>query len=88
MSKPVWYSDTYELEIRMPGKITATNGYAETEPGDDSATGILFTISFEQFLTQKRECWVESKVNNYLIWAITGLFVLVVITGLTRRIIL
>ena len=84
MSRPVWYSDNYDLEIQMPGKIFASNGYTETDPEPGSGGGILFTVGPEHFLTQNYECWVSSRVNNYYIWAITGLFVLVVLSGLIR----
>jgi hypothetical protein len=85
ISRPVLYSDKYELEIRMPGKIFSSNGYAQTDPEPGSGEGILFTIAPEHFVTQSYECWVKSRVNNYFIWVATGLFVLIVLAGLIRR---
>lgn len=85
MSQPVWFSDKYELEISMPGRIMATNGYAKTESEEGPGTGIPFTVAPEQFLTKNLECWVVSRVNNYLIWIITGFFIMIVIAGVMRR---
>ena len=85
MNRPIWYSDNYDLEIHMPGKIFASNGYAVTDPEPGSGEGILFTVAPEHFVTQTYECWVKSRVNNYVIWVITGLFVLIVLGGLIRR---
>jgi hypothetical protein len=85
MSQPVWFSDKYELEIRMPGRILASSGYAKTDSEEGSGAGILFTVAPEHFLTENLDCWVVSRVNNYFIWIVTGLFILIVVTGTVRR---
>jgi hypothetical protein len=71
----------YDLEIRMPGRIIASNGSAVTDPGAGNAGGILWTVRGRYCLTQDFEMWTESRVNNYYIWLITGLFILFVAGG-------
>jgi hypothetical protein len=81
MDRSCLSASDYDMEIRMPGKIIASNGYAETEPGIDNKGGILWSVDPAYFLTQTYEMWVESKVNNYAVWIISALFILFVITG-------
>jgi hypothetical protein len=71
----------YDLEIRMPGRIIASNGYAVTGPETGNGSVILWTVRGRYCLTQDFDMWIESRVNNYFIWGITGLFILFVIGG-------
>jgi len=73
------------MEIRMPGKIIASNGYADTNPDSLQTGGILWTVKDDYFLTEQYEMWVESQVPNYWAWIVTGVFVLFVITGMVVR---
>lgn len=82
MDEAIWTFSEYDLEIRMPGKIIATNGYAITDNEDGG--GILWTVKGECFFTQTYEMWAESKVNNYFLWSLTVAFVLFVVAGLLR----
>ena len=71
----------YDVEIRMPGRIIASSGYAVTDPETENGGGIIWTVRGRNCLTQDYEMWVESRVNNYFIWIITGLFILFVAGG-------
>lgn len=71
----------YDVEIRMPGRIIASSGYAVTDPETGNGSGILWTVKGRYCLTQDYEMWVESRVNNYFVWIITGLFILFVTGG-------
>jgi hypothetical protein len=82
IDSPFWGASKYDMEIRMPGRIIASNGYAEIDPDSDNGGGILWTVKGDYFLTETYEMWAESKVNNYFIWIITGLFILFVSSGL------
>ncbi len=81
---PVWSASDYNVEIRLPGRITASNGYAETGDEYKGDKGILWTVSGVYFLTQDYEMWAESRVNNYWIWALTAVFILFVFAGFLR----
>ncbi len=85
MIKPFFSSNNYDMEIRMPGRIIASNGYADTDPDFENNGGILWTVKGEYFLTQQYEMWAESRVNNYWAWIISALFILFVITGFVIR---
>ena len=85
MTDPYWSAESYDLEIRMPGKILSSNGYADTEPESNGEGGILWTVQGDYFLLQQYEMWVESKISNIWAWIVTGVFVLFVITGLMVR---
>jgi len=78
---PCLSADDYGMEIRMPGRIVASNGYADTQSDSASCGGILWTVSGDYFLNQPFEMWVESQVNNYWAWAVTFVFVLFVFSG-------
>lgn len=77
--------NNYDMEIRMPGRIIASNGYADTNPDSEESIGILWTVQGDYFLTEQYEMWVESQVPNYWAWIVTAVFVLFVITGLVVR---
>lgn len=77
--------NSYDMEIRMPGRIIASNGYADTNPDSLDSGGILWTVKGDYFLTEQYEMWVESQVPNYWTWIITGIFILFVITGIVVR---
>lgn len=85
MIEPFFSLDNYDMEIRMPGRIIASNGYANTDPDSENNGGILWTVKGEYFLTQQYEMWAESRVNNYWAWIISALFILFVITGFVIR---
>lgn len=85
MNRPVMFSSEYDMEIRMPGRIIASNGYAATHADLENEGSFLFSVGPEYYLTQDYELWVQSRVNNYFFWVITGIFVAIVITGLTGR---
>ncbi len=75
----------YDMEIRMPGRIIASNGYAGTNPDSLESGGILWTVKGEYFLNEQYEMWVESQVPNYWAWIVTAVFILFVISGLVVR---
>lgn len=79
-----WNSNNYDIEIRMPGKLIASNGYAQADPDSENVVGMVWTVKGGYFLTQTYEMWAESKVNNYFAWIISALFILFVITGFVR----
>ncbi|MDX1283767.1 MAG: hypothetical protein R3182_02080 [Draconibacterium sp.] len=84
IDKAAWSYSEYDLEIRMPGEISATNGYAITDDENGGGKGILWTVKGECFLTRDFEMWAESRVNNYLLWFFTAVFVLFVVAGFVR----
>ena len=79
-----WSASDYDLEIRLPGKIIASNGYAETDAHYNGEKGILWTVSGVYFLTEDYEMWAESRVNNYVLWAVALVFIFFVTTGFIR----
>ncbi len=85
MIEPFVSADNYDMEIRMPGRIIASNGYAETDTDTETGGGILWTVDGDYFLTQQYEMWAESRVNNYWAWIISAFFILFVITGIVIR---
>jgi len=80
-----WSARNYDMEIRMPGRVIASNGYADTNQDSLDSGGILWTVDGDYFLTERYEMWVESQVPNYWTWIVTAIFVLFVITGLVIR---
>jgi hypothetical protein len=80
-----WSFNKYDMEIRMPGRIIASNGYADTNLDSLETGGILWTVKDDYFLTEQYEMWVESQVPNYWAWIVTAVFILFVITGLMVR---
>jgi len=85
MIEPFISVDNYDIEIRMPGNIIASNGYVNTDPDSENSSGILWTVKGEYFLTQQYEMWAESQISNYWTWIISALFILFVITGFVIR---
>ena len=85
MIKPFISVDNYDIEIRMPGNIIASNGYVNTDPDSENSGGILWTVKGEYFLTQQYEMWAESQISNYWTWIISVLFILFVVTGFVIR---
>lgn len=85
MTESFFSVDNYGMEIRMPGRIIATNGYADTDPDNGGSGGILWTVKGEYFLTEQYAMWAESRINNYWTWIVTAIFVLFVITGIVIR---
>lgn len=85
VTDPFFSAESYDMEIRMPGRIIATNGYADTNPELNGVGGILWTVQGDYFFLETYEMWVESKISNYWAWIVTGLFVLFVITGFVVR---
>jgi hypothetical protein len=85
IAETVMSVNDYDMEIRMPGTIIASNGYADTDPDSAESGGILWTVKGEYFMTEQYEMWVESQVSNYWAWIITALFIIFVITGFVIR---
>jgi len=78
-------TEEYDVEIRMPGRIIASNGYAVTDVDTINAGNILWMVSSEYFLTQPYEIWVESQVSNYWAWIVTAIFLACLVTGLVAK---
>ena len=74
----VSFSD-YTLRTVMPGKLTGTNGFA------DSSGVLLWPVSSDYFLTEQYEMFSESKVSNLWAWICSGIFVLFVGLGIIIR---
>ena len=85
ITDPFFSAGKYDMEIWMPGKIIASNGYAETDTDTETGGGILWTVDGDYFLTQQYEMWAESQISNYWAWIISALFILFVITGFVIR---
>jgi hypothetical protein len=75
-------SKSYDMKINMPGSIMATNGYINPSEENNLDKEVLWTVSGEYFLSEDYVMWVESRINNYYAWVITGLFVIFVFIGL------
>ena len=76
-----WDMEEYDIEIRMPGKILASSGYASTGESEHEK-GIIWTVTGDYFLGQPYEMWAESQTINYWAWVVTGLFIIFVAAGL------
>lgn len=85
LSGPSFVWNAYDLEMRMPGQITSTNGFVHTTNDPVTVDQILWHVSGDFFLTEPYVMWAESKVSNYWAWVISGLFVVFVVTGLVLR---
>ncbi len=70
---------SYLIQTEMPGDLTATNGYI------DSEDNILWKVDGEVFLSKDYVMWAESKTTNTWAWVVTGAFVIFVMTGLIIR---
>ncbi len=75
---------SYDMEIRMPGTITGTNGYLLTSGDENETPGILWTVEGDYFLAADYNMWVESQVKNTWAWYVSAGFLLFVILGLLR----
>lgn len=69
----------YTMKTRMPGKIIDNNGFM----GQNEE--IEWPVKMEFFLTQPYQMWAVSKISNTWAWAVSGVFVLFVVTGLIMR---
>ena len=85
MTDPFFSAETYGMEIRMPGQIIASSGYADTDPDNGGSGGILWTVDGDYFLSEQYVMWAESRINNYWTWIATAIFVLFVFTGFVVR---
>lgn len=85
MTESFFAAENYDMEIRMPGKLVASNGYANTDTVPGNKGGILWSVQGDYFLTQQYEMWAESQTSNYWAWGITALFIFFVITGFVVR---
>ncbi|MFZ5941830.1 MAG: hypothetical protein ACOYXB_14770 [Bacteroidota bacterium] len=81
----LWAARSYGMEIRMPGTIYASNGYAGTPTDSLGSGGIFWTVEGSYFLNEPFEMWVESRINNYWAWGATAFFVLFVLAGFILR---
>ncbi|HEX2968493.1 MAG TPA: hypothetical protein VHO46_05260 [Bacteroidales bacterium] len=70
---------SYHLQTVMPGRLTGTNGFADT------ANVLLWPVNSVYFTTEPYEMWAESKVVNVWAWIISGMFILFVMTGFILR---
>ena len=70
----------YSMRFVMPGKVTATNGFI------DSSNGLLWPVKSDYFLTEPYVMWAESKVANWWVWIVSGLFIAFVLVGLIVRV--
>jgi hypothetical protein len=71
----------YSVRIAMPGKVTGTNGFVQ------SNKEMLWPVKSDFFLTEQYEMWAESKVPNRWAWIVSGIFLLFVLTGVILRLI-
>ncbi len=85
VTDPFFDAQSYDMEIRMPGRIIASNGYADTNPESNGDGGIFWTVQGDYFLLEQYEMWVQSKISNYWAWIVTAVFILFVITGFVVR---
>jgi hypothetical protein len=69
----------YSVRAAMPGKLTNTNGFA------DSSKLLLWPVKSDFFVSEPYEMWAESKVPNIWAWVVSGIFVLFVAVGLVIR---
>lgn len=76
-----WDMSEYDVEIRMPGKILASSGYASTGESEQEK-GIIWTVTGDYFMGQPYEMWAESQTTNYWAWVVTAMFIIFVAAGL------
>ncbi|MEZ5010337.1 MAG: hypothetical protein R2744_01230 [Bacteroidales bacterium] len=72
-------ADSYLVQFVMPGKLTETNGYI------DSDSNILFEVDGDSMLAADFVMWARSEEVNEWAWIISFLFVLFVFFGADRR---
>lgn len=66
----------YSVRIVMPGNLTGTNGFA------DSNKVLIWPVSGYFFLSEKYEMWAESRTPNRWAWIVSGIFLVFVLTGI------
>lgn len=71
--------DNYTVRTSMPGKLVATNGFA------DSAGFVLWPVKSDYFFAQTYEMWAESKKKNPAEWIITVVFTGLILAGFTLK---
>ncbi len=76
-----WDMSEYDVEIRMPGNILASSGYASTGESEQEK-GIIWTVTGDYFMGQPYEMWAESQTTNYWAWIVTAMFIIFVVAGL------
>lgn len=69
----------YSVRMKLPGQLTATNGFS------DSSQLIVWPVISEYFMAEDYEMWAESRVPNPWAWAVSGAFLLFVLTGVIVR---
>ena len=73
-------AQSYDMNIKMPGTIISTNGY-KTSDEEIQEEEVIWTVNGDYFLSEDYTMWVESRLNNYYAWVITGLFILFTVSG-------
>jgi hypothetical protein len=66
----------YNFRISMPGRITGSNGFA------DSSSVMIWPVRSEFFLAEPYEMWAVSRITHPWAWIVSALFILFVITGI------
>ena len=74
-----WSIRSYTLKSVMPGKLKGGNGYFEN-PGE-----VAWQVKGELFLFDEFEFWAESYLQNIWAWVVSGVIVLIVVSGLLPR---
>lgn len=69
----------YTIQTRMPGKLTGGNGFF-TQTGE-----VAWPVKPELYLFDDYEMIAESQMPNKWAWVVSGIFVLVVLTGFIYR---
>jgi len=70
---------SYQQKIEMPGKLTGTNGFA------DSTLVLQWPVKSDLFFAEPYRMWAESKITNTWAWIVTGCFLVFVAAGLIIR---
>jgi len=82
VTKNFWMNfKQYSIRIVMPGKLIGTNGFIQ------SNEVLIWPVKSDYFLTEPYEMWAKSKLPNRWAWLISGLFLMVVLTGVIIRVI-
>lgn len=74
-----WSIRPYTIKTVMPGKLKGGNGYF-TNSGE-----VAWQVKGELFLFDDFEFWAESYRQNIWAWIVSGLFVLIAISGILLR---
>ena len=75
----------YQIETRMPGRILRTNGYLIADQDSAESLGVRWAVGPFIVWGEDYVMWVESRENNYFIWALTGLFLVFAGIGFYRK---